>query len=45
MWQAVGRNRLHENQKTRQIERHCKVAILPDRLQEAVDRRIKYRPR
>lgn len=45
MWQAMQLNRQHETRQTRLIERHCKVVLLPDRLQEAVDRRIKYRPR
>lgn len=45
MWQAVELNRQSECGRSRQIERHCKAVLLPDRLQEAVDRRLKYRPR
>lgn len=45
MWQAVERNRQLECRQSRQIERHCKAVLLPDRLQEAVDRCLKYRPR
>lgn len=43
MWEAVERNRKQENEKTNKIEQHCKVVILPDRLHEAIDRRVKFK--
>lgn len=40
--EAVELNRKRENQKTKQLTKHCKTILLPDRLHEAVDRRVKY---
>lgn len=45
MWEAVERNRRQENEETNKIEEHCKIVILPDRLHEVIDRRVKYRAR
>lgn len=45
MWEAVEQNRRHENEETHKIEQHCKIVILPDRLHEVIDRRVKYRAR
>lgn len=45
MWEAVERNRRQENEETNKIEQHCKIVILPDRLHEVIDRRVKYRAR
>lgn len=45
MWEAVERNRKRENEETNKIEKHCKIVILPDRLHETIDRRVKYRAR
>ncbi|KAL9692663.1 hypothetical protein quinque_016439 [Culex quinquefasciatus] len=42
MWDAVERNRQEENQRSGKIAHHCKTVILPDRLQSAVDQRVKY---
>lgn len=42
MWDAVERNRQEENQRSSKIAHHCKTVILPDRLQSAVDQRVKY---
>ncbi|EAT38646.1 AAEL009477-PB [Aedes aegypti] len=42
MWDAVERNRREENDRNGKISRHCKTVILPDRLQEAVDQRVKF---
>lgn len=40
--EAVELNRKRENHKTEQLTKHCKTILLPDRLHEAVDRRVKY---
>lgn len=40
--EAVELNRKRENTKTEQLTKHCKTILLPDRLHEAVDRRVKY---
>lgn len=45
MWEAVERNRKQENDETAKIEKYCKIVILPDRLHEAVDRRVKFQAR
>lgn len=45
MWQAVETNRHQENRQTQFVEQHCKVVLLPDRLQEAIDKRIVFCPR
>ncbi|XP_062542834.1 uncharacterized protein LOC134210660 isoform X2 [Armigeres subalbatus] len=42
MWDAVERNRREENNRNGNISRHCKTVILPDRLQDAVDQRVKF---
>nr|XP_019564859.2 uncharacterized protein LOC109432963 [Aedes albopictus] len=42
MWDAVERNRREENDRNGKISRHCKTVILPDRLEEAVDQRVKF---
>ncbi|CRK96631.1 CLUMA_CG009990, isoform A [Clunio marinus] len=42
LWEAVELNRNRENQKTEQVTKHCKTILMPDRLYEAVDRRVKY---
>uniref|UniRef100_A0A182P0V4 Mab-21-like HhH/H2TH-like domain-containing protein n=1 Tax=Anopheles epiroticus TaxID=199890 RepID=A0A182P0V4_9DIPT len=42
MWEAVERNRNEENRRNGKTSRHCKTVILPDRLLEAVDRRVKF---
>ncbi|XP_065090440.1 uncharacterized protein LOC135711503 isoform X2 [Ochlerotatus camptorhynchus] len=42
MWDAVERNRREENERSGNISRHCKTVILPDRLQDAVDQRVKF---
>ncbi|XP_058443630.1 uncharacterized protein LOC131425620 isoform X2 [Malaya genurostris] len=45
MWDAVERNRQLENKHNSRISRHCKTVILPDRLQDAVDQRVKFLPK
>ncbi|XP_055523347.1 uncharacterized protein LOC129717464 [Wyeomyia smithii] len=45
MWDAIERNRQEENDHNGRISRHCKTVILPDRLQSAVDQRIKFQPK
>uniref|UniRef100_A0A182N1E8 Mab-21 domain-containing protein n=1 Tax=Anopheles dirus TaxID=7168 RepID=A0A182N1E8_9DIPT len=42
MWEAVERNRNEENRRNGKTSRHCKTVILPDRLLEAVDQRVKF---
>ncbi|XP_052901203.1 uncharacterized protein LOC128307416 [Anopheles moucheti] len=42
MWEAVERNRTEENRRNGKTSRHCKTVILPDRLLEAVDTRVKF---
>ncbi|XP_050079757.1 uncharacterized protein LOC126567580 [Anopheles maculipalpis] len=42
MWEAVERNRNEENRRNGKTSRHCKTVILPDRLLEAVDMRVKF---
>lgn len=42
MWDAVERNRREENDRNGKISRHCKTVVLPDRLEEAVDQRVKF---
>ncbi|XP_040173607.1 uncharacterized protein LOC120906177 isoform X1 [Anopheles arabiensis] len=42
MWEAVERNRNEENRRNGKTSRHCKTVILPDRLLEAVDKRVKF---
>ncbi|XP_058063652.1 uncharacterized protein LOC131213596 isoform X2 [Anopheles bellator] len=42
MWEAVERNRAEENRRNGRTSRHCKTVILPDRLLEAVDKRVKF---
>ena len=39
------RTRNSENEKDKQIEKHHKIVLLPDRIFEAIDRRIKFQPR
>ncbi|XP_058819657.1 uncharacterized protein LOC131682284 isoform X2 [Topomyia yanbarensis] len=45
MWDAVERNRQAENKHNGRISQHCKTVILPDRLQDAVDQRVKFLPK
>ncbi|XP_053681631.1 uncharacterized protein LOC128732409 [Sabethes cyaneus] len=45
MWGAIERNRQEENSQNGRISRHCKTVILPDRLQSAVDQRVKFLPK
>lgn len=42
MKEAVERNRKQEDEKTSKISQHCKTILLPDRLHEAVDQRVKF---
>uniref|UniRef100_A0AAG5DIW0 Mab-21-like HhH/H2TH-like domain-containing protein n=1 Tax=Anopheles atroparvus TaxID=41427 RepID=A0AAG5DIW0_ANOAO len=42
MWEAVERNRNEENRRNGKTSRHCKTVILPNRLLEAVDKRVKF---
>jgi hypothetical protein len=42
LYEAVELNRMKEDQKTKGVSKHCKTILLPDRLAEAVDRRVKY---
>ncbi|XP_035894022.1 uncharacterized protein LOC118504069 isoform X2 [Anopheles stephensi] len=42
MWETVERNRNEENRRNGKTSRHCKTVILPDRLLEAVDMRVKF---
>lgn len=44
-WEADKRIRQKENEETNKIARHCKSVLLPDRLHEAVDRRVRFRAR
>lgn len=40
--EAAELNLRKEKQKSEKLTRHCKTILLPDRLAEAVDRRVKY---
>ena len=40
--EAVDLNGQKENEKSKCLRKHCKAVMLPDRLAEAVDRRVKY---
>ncbi|XP_055599683.1 uncharacterized protein LOC129748904 isoform X2 [Uranotaenia lowii] len=42
MRDSVERNRREENSRSSKTSRYCKTILLPDRLQEAVDRRVKF---
>ncbi|KAL7027030.1 hypothetical protein ACKWTF_005266 [Chironomus riparius] len=42
LWEAIELNSRKENQKTKCLTKHCKTVMLPDRLAEAIDRRVKY---
>lgn len=42
LWEAIELNLRREKQKSENLTRHCKSVLLPDRLAEAVDRRVKY---
>lgn len=42
MWEAVERNRRQENEQNSKLAQHSKTVILPDRLYDAVDKRVKY---
>lgn len=43
--EAVELNRKRETQKSECLKIHCKNVLLPDRLYEAVDRRVKIVPK
>lgn len=43
--EAVELNRKRETQKSECLKKHCKNVLLPDRLHEAVDRRVKIVPK
>jgi hypothetical protein len=45
MIEAVDRNRKRENEETTKIAQHSKNVVLPDRIHEAIDRRVKFQPR
>jgi hypothetical protein len=45
MIEAVDRNSKNEKEETQKISHHSKTVVLPDRIHEAIDRKVKYQPR